>query len=169
MTELRLVAIIIAALVAQVSLFADFRIFGVAPEVLVLLALLFGLLAEQKQGPTIAFIIGLLYDIYLPTPLGLSAIVFALLAYAAHSGGAELFRESKLQLGLIAAVGTFAGVAGYAALGEAMGQRGLLDVEMLRVALVAGAINAVLAPALQPFVAWALGAKVGRYASNIGV
>ena len=52
-------------------------------------------------------------------------------------------------------------MAGYALLGEVMGQRGLVDLEMLRVALIAGLLNALLAPLSRPIVAWAFGGTFG--------
>ena len=161
MSALRLGVLILLALVVQVTVFADVRISGVAPELLVLLAVMLGYWAGPQRGPTAAFVIGLLWDVYLPTPLGLSAIVFAMVAFAIGTGGAELFRDSKLQLAAIAGIGTFGAVAGYALLGEVMGQRGLVDMEMLRVAMIAGLINSLLAPLTKPLVTWALGPTFG--------
>lgn len=161
MSALRLGVLILLALVVQVTVFADVRIWGIAPELLVLFAVMLGYWAGPQSGPTAAFVIGLLWDVYLPTPLGLSAIVFAMVAFAVGTGGAELFRDSKVQLAAVAAVGTFGAVTGYALLGEVMGQRGLVDLEMLRVALIAGLINALLAPLTRPLVAWALGPTFG--------
>ncbi|MDE0700470.1 MAG: rod shape-determining protein MreD [Acidimicrobiaceae bacterium] len=161
MSALRLGVLILLTLVVQVTVFADVRIWGIAPELLVLFAVMLGYWAGPQSGPTAAFVIGLLWDVYLPTPLGLSAIVFAMVAFAVGTGGAELFRDSKVQLAAIAAVGTFGAVTGYALLGEVMGQRGLVDLEMLRVALIAGLINALLAPLTRPLVAWALGPTFG--------
>ncbi len=161
MIALRLGVLILLALVVQVTVFADVRVWGVAPELLVLLAVMFGYWFGPERGPTAAFVIGLLWDIYLPTPLGLSAIVFGIVAFAVGTGGAELFRDSKLQLAAIAGIGTFAAVAGYALLGEVMGQRGLVDLEMLRVALIAGVINALAAPLTRPLMAWAVGPQLG--------
>ena len=89
MSALRLGVLILLALVVQVTVFADVRISGVAPELLVLLAVMLGYWAGPQRGPTAAFVIGLLWDIYLPTPLGLSAIVFAMVAFAIGTGGAE--------------------------------------------------------------------------------
>ena len=161
MMPLRLGVLILIAVVVQVTVFADVRISGVAPELLVLLAVMFGYWFGPKRGPTAAFVIGLLWDIYLPTPLGLSAIVFAMVAFAVGTGGAELFRDSKLQLAAIAGIGTVGAVAGYALLGEVMGQRGLVDLEMLRVAMIAGVINALVAPLTRPLMAWAIGPQLG--------
>ena len=161
MIPLRLGALMLVAVVVQVTVFADVRIAGVAPELLVLLAVMFGYWFGPRHGPTAAFVIGLVWDVYLPTPLGLSAIVFAMVAFAVAAGGAELFRDSRLQLAAIAGVGTLAAITGYALLGEVMGQRGLVDLEMLRVALIAGLVNAAAAPLIRPLIAWSVGPGSG--------
>ena len=161
MIPFRLGVLILLAVVVQVTVFADVRISGVAPELLVLLAVMLGYWFGPERGPTAAFVIGLLWDIYLPTPMGLSAIVFAMVAFAVGTGGAELFRDSKLQLAAIAGLGTLGAVAGYALLGEVMGQRGLVDLEMLRVAMIAGLINSLVAPFTKPLVMWAIGPQFG--------
>ncbi len=161
MIPFRLGVLIFLAVVVQVTVFADVRILGVAPELLVLLAVMIGYWFGPERGPNAAFVIGLLWDVYLPTPLGLSAIVFAVVAFMVGSGGAELFRDSKLQLAAVAGIGTVAAVAGYALLGEVMGQRGLVDLEMLRVAMIASLTNALVAPFTRPVVAWAIGPRLG--------
>lgn len=161
MSRWRLAMLLLLAVVLQVTVFADVRVAGVAPELLVLFAVMIGYWAGPERGPTVAFVVGLLWDIYLPTPVGLAAIVFAVVAFAVGVGGAELFRDSRTQLAAIAFVGTFGAVAGYALLGEVMGQRGLVDLEMLRIATIAGVINASLTPLLRPLLSWSLGPKYG--------
>jgi rod shape-determining protein MreD len=109
MTGLRVAAVCVVAIVLQLTVFVDVRISDVAPELLALVAVLAGLFAGPDRGPTVGFAAGLLWDIYLPTPLGVGAIVFAMAAY-------------------VVAV------------------------------LVAGFMNAVLAPLAAPLVRWAVGA-----------
>lgn len=161
MIPLRLGALMLVAVVVQVTVFADVRIAGVAPELLVLFAVMFGYWLGPRHGPTAAFVVGLFWDVYLPTPLGLSAIVFAMVAFAVGTGGAELLRDSKLQSAAVAGTGTFAAIAGYALLGEVMGQRGLVDLEMLRISLIAGLVNAAAAPLTRPLIAWSVGHESG--------
>ena len=163
MTALRLAICVLLALVVQVTVFVDFRVYGVAPELLVLVAVIFGYLSGPQTGSTAAFVIGLLWDLYLPTPLGLAAVVFAVVAYGVASVR-ELLNETMPQFVVIVAFGTFGAIAGYALLGEVMGQRGLVNIEMLRVALVAALLNAVAAPFVRPLVGVAMhaGAQVNK-------
>ena len=156
MSALKLALVFVATIAVQLSVFVDVRVSGVAPELLALLAVLAGFLAGPERGPIVAFAAGLLWDIYLPTPLGLAAITFAIVAFSVASLEAGLYRDSPLQLALLSGLGTLAAVIGYALLGEVVGQRGLVDLRMLEIAVIAGLMNAALAPLVAPLMRWAL-------------
>ena len=51
---------------------------------------------------------------------------------------------------------------GYALLGAIVGEGGLISADLIVIALVVGASNAVLAPIAAPIMAWALAAEVDR-------
>ena len=59
MSTLRSATVVLVALVVQVTVFADVRISGVAPELLVLLAVMLGYWTGPERGPTVAFFIGI--------------------------------------------------------------------------------------------------------------
>ena len=156
MTILKVGVVLFVSIVVQLTVFVDVRVADVAPELLALVAVLAGFLAGPERGATVAFGAGLLWDIWLPTPLGLAAMTFATVAFAIGSIEAGMFSDTRGQVSGLAFLGTFASVIGYALLGEIVGQRGLVDVELLRVALVAGALNAVIAPVMVRPLRWAL-------------
>ena len=153
---LRLVAVYLAALLLQLTVFVEVRVAGVAPELPALVAILAGLLAGAHRGPMIAFGAGLIWDVYLPTPLGLAAVSFALVAFGLGSITEDLFHDTRTQTGLLAFAGTAASVTAYAVLGEVIGQRGMVDDDLLKIVLVSSAINAVLSLAAAPAMRWAL-------------
>ena len=156
MTVLKVGAVLLASIVVQLTVFVDVRVADVAPELLALVAVLSGFLAGPERGATVAFGAGLLWDVWLPTPLGLAAMAFATVAFAIGSIEASLFNDARGQASALAFLGTFAAVIGYALLGEVVGQRGLVDVELLRVALIAGILNAAIAPIMVRPMRWAL-------------
>ncbi len=92
MTGLKMAAVFLVALVLQLTVFVDVRLGGAAPEMLALVAILAARVAGPDRGANIAFFAGLLWDVYLPTPLGLAAISFALCAYVIGSMESGLFR-----------------------------------------------------------------------------
>lgn len=156
MTVVKIGSVLLIAVVVQLAVFVDVRVFGVAPELLALVAVLAGMLAGPERGATVAFGAGLLWDVWLPTPLGVAAMSFAIVAFAVGSVEAGLFNDSRLQLSALAFLGTFAAVVGYALLGEVVGARGLVDVELLRVALIAGVLNGLIAPVMLRPMRWAM-------------
>ena len=153
---LRVFLVYMAALLLQLTIFVDVRVVGVAPELPALVAVLAGLLAGARGGSFIAFGAGLMWDVYLPTPLGLAAVTFALVAFGLGSITEDLFHDTRIQTGLLAFVGTAASVAAYAVLGEVVGQRGLVDDALLKIVLVSSALNAVLSLAVAPAMRWAV-------------
>jgi len=155
-TPLKLIGVYLIAIIVQLTVFIDVRVAGVAPELLAMVAVIAGFFAGTERAPIIAFGAGLIWDIYLPTPLGVAAITFALVAFAVASLEEGLFHDSRFQLFAVVGLASGATVIGYALLGELVGQRGLVDVEMLRVALLVGVINAALSPLAAPLMKWAL-------------
>lgn len=161
-TWMRLGLVFLLALVVQLTVFVDVRVAGVAPELLALVAVIAGFFVGPERGPMIAFAAGLLWDVYLPTPLGVSAITFAVVAFAVGSLNEGLFHDTRGQLVAVAGLASAAAVIGYALLGSIVGESGLIGGQMLVVALLVGVINAVLAPLAAPLMAWALSAETAR-------
>lgn len=156
MAALRVFGVYMAALLLQLTLFVEVRVVGVAPELPALVAVLAGLLGGAQKGSLVAFGAGLMWDVYLPTPLGLAAVSFALVAFGLGSVTQDLFHDTRVQTALLAFAGTAASVAVYAVLGEVVGQRGLLDDDLLRIVLVSSAFNAVLSLVVAPAMRWAM-------------
>ena len=154
---MRLGLVMLAALLVQLTVFVDVRFFGVAPELLSLVAVVGAFLIGSERGPVLAFIAGLIWDVYLPTPLGVTAITLALVAYAVATLNEGLFQDTRSQLVMVVFLASAGAVIGYALLGGIMGSPGLLRVDMFRIAVIVGVVNAVLTPVAAPVMAWALG------------
>lgn len=147
----------LVALVLQLTVFVDVRVAGVAPELPALIAVLAGLAAGSDRGSLIAFCVGLIWDVYLPTPLGLAAISFALAAYTVGVIESGLFHDTRIQAVVMVFFATAGAVTLYAVLGEILGQGGLVDDELVGIVLIASLINAALAPLVSPLMRWAVG------------
>ena len=157
---LRLAVVLGAALLLQLTVFVEVRVAGVAPELPALVAVLAGLLAGARRGSVIAFWAGLMWDVYLSTPLGLAAAAFAIVAYALGSVTEDLFHDTRIQTVALVLAGTAASVTVYAVLGEVVGQGGLVGDSLVRIVLISSALNALLSLAAAPAMRWAL--AVGR-------
>ena len=162
MIGLRLIIVYLVALLLQLTFFSQVRVAGVAPELPALVAILAGLFAGPRQGSVIAFCAGLMWDVYLSTPLGLAAASFVVVAYTLGGITEDLFHDTRLQTLLLVFVGTAAMVTVYALLGEVVGQRGLIDDRLPRVVLIASGWNALLSLAAAPAMRWAVASGPAR-------
>ena len=80
--SLRLVPLAIAVVITQVSIFPELRLFGVVPDLGLVVALAVAWHDGPEAGAWFGFAVGLSFDLFLATPLGVSAISYALVAYA---------------------------------------------------------------------------------------
>ena len=72
---LRAGLVVLAFALVQQTLMLDLRSGGVHPDIMVLLPILAGLVGGPARGASMGFASGLVADLFLPTPFGLSALV----------------------------------------------------------------------------------------------
>ena len=146
----------------------DLRVGGVHPDIMVLLPIVAGIAGGPARGATMGFGAGLVADLFLPTPFGLSALVGSLVGFGVGVATLALDR-SALWLPPVAALGGSALYEVlYAVLGSVLGQPQMLHVDLLRIIVVVSVANAVLAiPALR-LVTWALAGGVDRGSAHLG-
>jgi rod shape-determining protein MreD len=152
-TALRTAIVIVVAVALQTTLFADVRLFGVSPELLVLLAALAGLVGGTTPGVWVGFAAGLAYDVALDTPFGSWGLICGLVAFAVADLHHAVADEARWIPTAFAATATSAGVVAFAVLGEVLGLD-YLEPRVLRVALLVGLWSVVLAPVLLPVARW---------------
>lgn len=152
----RLPIMFLGALLLQTTLLAQVRFFGVMPDFMLLLAVAGGVTAGATRGAALGFASGMLIDLFLPTPLGLSALVFTLVGYGVGVANTGVLRSAWYIPVLTAGGASVAGVTLYALIGSVLGER-MIDGHLVTIALVVGLSNAVLAPVAVKFVDWSLG------------
>lgn len=155
MSPLRTAAVILGALVLQVSLLARFSYEGARPDVLLLLAVVAGFTAGPERGAIVGFAAGMSFDILLTTPLGLSALTYALVGYAVGSATSGVVRSSRWIGPAIVVVGSAAGVLLYAAFGAVIGEPTLEGPPLAAIVVTVSAVNAALAPLAIRALTWA--------------
>lgn len=152
----RLVLVVFVALVLHLSLFLATRVGDVHPRVLLLMAVAGGFLAGSERGALFGFGLGILADLFVQTPFGLSALTYALVGFAVGALQSGIIRSAWWIPSLTALVASFAGMVAYALLGALIGQPYTLTLDLVAVAAGVGVMNALLAPLVVPTVAWAL-------------
>ncbi|MDQ2650086.1 MAG: rod shape-determining protein MreD [Actinomycetota bacterium] len=158
MVAVRCGLLITLALTFQVAVAPDMRVLGVQGDLMLLLALGAGLATGPDRGASIAFASGLAYDLLLQTPFGLSALTYALVAYLVGSLQDSVLRAAWWIPVAAAAAGSAVGVILYGVLGTVLGMD-LLALSLVRIALVVGTLNAVVAAPVIRAVRWATGTQ----------
>ncbi len=141
---LRSALLLFTALVLHLTLFSDLRVFGVAPEVPLALAVTAGLVGGPERGAAVGFVIGLGMDLYLPTLFGLSALIYTVWGYVVGLLEERIIRSARWINVSVAAVATAGGLLVYAVLGELLGETNLYTEHLYVVMGVAAAYNLVL-------------------------
>jgi rod shape-determining protein MreD len=155
----RLAALLLVAILIQVTLASDIRIRGVAPDLMLLFAICAGLAGGAELGGTVGFAAGLLTDLFLQTtPLGLSALAYCLVGFAVGLLRRGVLRESRLLPPIVATVASAAGVVLFVLIGVMVGQSQLSELGPKRIvetAVIVALMNTVLAFPVSRIVGWA--------------
>lgn len=140
----------------QTTLFNTLRPFGVVLQVMLLFACAAGVVAGSETGAVAGFVFGLMYDMVLTAPLGLSGVVFGFAGYMA--GGVNSFvHEARWWVKIIAvALSSTIAVLLYPAASLVVGIDGLLGSRIFTVAVTCGVFNALCALPAARIAKWAL-------------
>ncbi|MGD9791839.1 MAG: rod shape-determining protein MreD [Acidimicrobiia bacterium] len=143
---LRTALVAIVVLILQLTLVPNMQIAGASADLMLLFALAAATTAGPDVGAKIAFVYGLVFDLMLQTPFGLSALVYALAAYMFGGALLSISRTSWRVTALSVALATAAAVGLYALLARVFGEPWMTPGRMVRVMLVEAAFNVFLAP-----------------------
>lgn len=155
-TATRLPPVLLVAVLLHTAVFPQLRLFGVAADVLLLVAIAGGMSAGADWGAALGFAAGLLADCFLQTPFGLSALTYSLVGYGVGAFQATVLHQGRWITLVTALVASALGVALFAAIGTVLGQDHLVALRLLGIAAVVAALNAVLAPAAVRVLRWAV-------------
>lgn len=146
--------LLVVALTLQLAVAARLEVFGVQGDLMLLIAAMAGLAAGPDRGAVIAFATGIVFDLMLQSPFGLSALVYVIVAYVVGSLQDTVLRAAWWIPSATAAIGSAFGVILYGVFGTMVGQD-LLQPSLLRIAGIVALLNALAAPAVLPAVRWA--------------
>ena len=121
-TRIRVGLVLALTLFVHLTLLSRLRIDDVRPDALLLVALTAGLVAGAERGAVTGFCAGLLADLFLQTPLGLSALAFSLVGFAVGSLQSGILRAAWWIPMVNALCASIAGTVLYAVLGAMVGQ-----------------------------------------------
>lgn len=168
----RLFVVGFAIVLIQVAVLSQVTVAGAHPDALLLLAVAAGLAGGAQQGAVVAFLAGLVADLFVVTPYGLSALCYVLVAFTVGLvASLPAGRAPRLVRVVVSFAASVAGTLLYAGLCILVGQPHLSGRALLDVVLVVSVANAVLAIPTIAAVQWAFAGNVAgahEYAAASG-
>jgi rod shape-determining protein MreD len=156
--------ILLLFLVVELTVLDRLRVFGAGPDVMLLLAVVAGIVGGPRVGALLGFAAGILLDLFLETPMGLSALVFCLVGYAVGNIQGGVLRAAWWIPIVTTLVASVAGVLAYALVATVVGQPDLVTPHLFLVAAVVGVFNAIASPLALRLVRWSIDDATGERA-----
>jgi rod shape-determining protein MreD len=159
---LRIAFVIFVVLMVQQVLMVPLRFAGVHSDLLWLLPITAALLDGPETGAIVGFWAGLAFDLVLPTPFGLSALVGCLLGFAVGSLTTAVDPRAAWLRPVAAVAGSVAADMLFAVLGAIMGQQQMVQIDFLALGLVVAVSSLVLVLPVNRLMRWALAGETNR-------
>jgi rod shape-determining protein MreD len=153
----RLAGLVVFIVIVQVTVFPHLRLFGVVPDLGLLLALAVGYQEGPEVGAIVGFATGFGFDLFLETPLGLDALTYALVGYTIGVLESGLFRSPRWLPSFLGVVGGLAGGLLFIGIGVLVGLDAVKGTQGLITISYAALYDAILAPFVFFLVRWVLG------------
>ena len=154
--RLRLALLIVAAVVLQTTVFSSgLRVFGVMPDIGLVLTVAVAYQQGPERGAAFGFAAGLAIDLFLDTPMGLSALSFSLVGYGIGFVQSGMVRSTRWNVPIMGLLGGIAGGALFVCVGALAGQDQLLAFRSVKVIVIAAVYDALLAFVAFPIARWA--------------
>jgi rod shape-determining protein MreD len=150
--------VLLTALVLQVGVVVQVRVFEAMGDLMLLLAVAAAVVAGPERGAVVGFAAGIAYDLLLTTPFGLSALAYCLAAYGVGVAqeGAAVLRAARWVSAVTVGVASALGVALYALLGAVVGQESMVSGDLPAIMAVVGVTNLVLGMPAVGLLRWAM-------------
>lgn len=154
--------VVLTALILHLAVLSRLRVAGVMPDLMLLVAIAAGFTGGPSRGATVGFVSGMALDLFLQTPLGLSALVFTLVGFAVGTVETGILRSSWWIPVVTALLASAAGEVLFALIASVVGETQMFNSRLWVVVAVVGAINAILAPVVVRVVGWAVARGPGK-------
>ncbi len=141
---LRWIVLVTGLFLVQVGFLNDMQVWGVHPEVMLLLTICAGLVGGPERGAGVGFFCGLLVDLTLHGSLGVTAFSLTVVGYFVGVVEETVIRATRLLSVMIAVVASIVGVLVFAALSELLGAHSLSDPKLWSIVAIVGVSNGLL-------------------------
>jgi rod shape-determining protein MreD len=159
---LRAPALMLLFLILQFTLLDGVEVAGFRPDLMLLVPIVVGLAVGSEAGAVSGFAAGLTVDLFLQTPLGLSALSYCLVGFAVGTLQTSVLRAAWWIAPAIAAAGSVVGVLLFAMVAATVGEAGTFRPAIVGAAVVVAAVNGLLAPPALRAWRWAMARPADR-------
>jgi rod shape-determining protein MreD len=159
----RVALVIFVVLMVQQTVMVALRIGGVHPDLLWLLPITAALADGPETGGIVGFWAGLAFDLVLPTPFGLSALVGCLLGYAVGSLTGAVDPRTTWLKPVAALTGSVAADMLFAVLGAILGQPQMVQIDFVALFLMISVSSVVFVLPVSRLMRWALAGENNRH------
>jgi rod shape-determining protein MreD len=139
----------------QSSLLAEMKLGVVRPDAMVLLPIAAGMLGGSERGAVVGFFAGMLTDLFLQTPMGLSALTYSVVGFGVGAMHTGVLRAAWWIGPLIAMTASALGVILFVVIGAVVGVSHLIRPDLAWIVVGVAVINAPLSVAVTRLMAWA--------------
>jgi rod shape-determining protein MreD len=158
----RVAFVIFVVLMVQQTVMVALRVGDAHPDLLWLLPITAALIDGPETGAIVGFWAGLAFDLVLPTPFGLSALVGCLLGFATGTLTAAVDPRAVWLKPVAAVTGSVAADMLFSVLGAILGQQQMVQVDFLALVLVVAVSSVVLVLPVNRLMRWALAGETHR-------
>lgn len=154
----RVLLLVVTALAAHVAVLHRIRLFGVAPDTMLLVSIVAALETGSELGAAVGFAAGMGIDLVSTgTPLGLRALIFTLVGWGVGFARDRAFPGAERVPFALVAVASVLGTALYGGLLTAARGVTMPSLRHLGTTIaVVAVLNAVFSPPARPVVRWLL-------------
>lgn len=145
-----------ALLAIQVSIFAHLRPFGVAPDAMLVAAIVGGIAGGPEFGARHGFIAGLLLDLVVPGPFGLAAGIYGTTGYATGFFARSVDSQDPRVVPILSGATSFIATLAYGFSLGVLGSEQFVEWRLVWVAFAVSAYAVVLVFPVQVLYGWAL-------------
>lgn len=149
--------LLLVVLLAETALFPHVRLFGVVPDVMVLAVAAIAAREGAEIGATFGFAAGVLIDLFLEVPVGLSALSYSLVGYAIGTLHTGLMRSTWWMGPVLGGTASLAAGTIFVLVGIILGQDHLLAARSAVVVPSRALYDAALALLVFPLTSRLLG------------
>jgi rod shape-determining protein MreD len=159
---LRVALVIFVVLMVQQTMMVALRVGGVHPDLLWLLPITAALADGPETGGIVGFWAGLAFDLVLPTPFGLSALVGCLLGYAVGALTSAVDPRTTWLKPVAALAGSVAADMLFAVLGAILGQPQMVQIDFVALFFMISISSVVFVLPVSRLMRWALAGENNR-------